>query len=258
MRFARINLPGTSGPISGAVSSDGTGLDLGGEILPIAPGAFAPAITGWIYGPLLNERATWDRFGDKLNADPYKAPPTVPVLYFKPKNTHLGHGGKVRLPAYAERVELGASLGLVFKRQVARATPQDAMEAVGGATIVLDLSVPNDSVYRPPVQEKCFDGACPVGPWVVELGDLPADLSSLVVRTLVNGKPVAERRLDGLVRPAPQLIADVTAFMTLAEGDVLTLGYPVGAVPTAGRGDHVRVEIDGIGALECTIEENVA
>lgn len=257
MRYARINLPGAAGPISGAVTPDGTGLDLGGRTLPIPAGAFAPAISGWIYGPLLNEVSTMERFGDQLNEKPYVAPPTVPVLYFKPRNTHLGHGGTVLLAAYAERVELGASLGLVFKRQTARANPETALDDVAGYTIVLDLSVPNDSVYRPPVQEKCFDGACPVGPWVVDSADI-ADPHALVIKTFVNGKNVAERRLDGLVRPAARLVADVTAFMTLSEGDVLTLGYPVGAVPTAGRGDHVRIEIDGIGALDCTIAEESA
>ncbi|KIL99214.1 5-carboxymethyl-2-oxo-hex-3- ene-1 7-dioate decarboxylase / 2-hydroxyhepta-2 4-diene-1 7-dioate isomerase [Paramagnetospirillum magnetotacticum MS-1] len=257
MRIARINLPGASAPTSGAVTPDGTSLDLGGRRLAIAEGSFAPAVTGWIYGPLLNEVSTMERFGERLNADPYKAPPTVPVLYFKPKNTHLGHGGRVRLPAYAERVELGASVGLVFKRQTARANPETALDTVGGYTIVLDLSVPNDSVYRPPVQEKCFDGACPVGPWVVDKAEI-ADPHNLVIKTFVNGELKAERRLDSLVRPAPQLVADVTAFMNLGQGDVLTLGYPVGAVPTAGRGDHVRIEIEGLGALECTIEEGAA
>jgi 5-oxopent-3-ene-1,2,5-tricarboxylate decarboxylase/2-hydroxyhepta-2,4-diene-1,7-dioate isomerase len=254
MRFARINLPGAAAAIGGAISADGGSLDLGGCRVAIPEGAFAPPVTGWIYGPLLNERSTLARFGDQLHDKPYVAPPTVPVLYFKPANTHLGHGGRVRLPAYAERVELGASLGLVFGRQVARASAATALDGVVGYTIVLDLSVPNASIYRPPVREKCFDGACPIGPWVVDKADIAAP-ETLAIRTFVNGTLVAERRFDDLVRPPRQLVADVTDFMTLSEGDVLTLGYPVGAVPTAGRGDRIRIEIEGIGALDCVIEE---
>lgn len=257
MRFARVNLPGSTAPIKAAVTADGTQLDLGGCKLAIPEGGFAPAVEGWIYGPLLNEHSTLERFGDQLHAKPYEAPPTVPVLYFKPKNTHAGHQARVRLPAYAERVELGASVGLVFGRAAARVSPDRALDAVVGYTIVLDLSVPNASVYRPPIQEKCFDGACPVGPWVVDKAEVAAP-ETLVVRSYVNGKQVAERRFDDLVRSPRQLVADVTDFMTLSEGDVLTLGYPVGAVPTAGRGDHIRIEIDGLGALDCTIEEGAA
>ncbi|WP_172822802.1 fumarylacetoacetate hydrolase family protein [Paramagnetospirillum marisnigri] len=257
MRLARINFPGSTAPLVAPVTDDGQGLDLGGRVVAIPDGGFAPAVTGWIYGPLLNESATLDRFGPQLHDKPYVAPPTVPVLYFKPRNTHLGHGGRVRLPAYSERVELGASIGMVFRRSIGRADPATALDAVGGYTIVLDLSVPNASVYRPPVQEKCFDGACPVGPWVVDAARI-GDPAKLVVKTYVNGSLVAERRFDDLVRSPSRLIADVTDFMTLAEGDVLTLGHPVGAVPTAGRGDSIRIEVDGLGALDCTIEEGLA
>ena len=257
MRHARVTLPGTSAALRGAVAADGLALDLGGRLLPIPEGALAPAVTGWIYGPLLNEQSSLERFGPQMHDKPYLAPPTVPVLYFKPPNTHLGHGGRVRLPAYAERVELGASLGMVFGRAIGRADEASALDAVEGYTIVLDLSVPNASIYRPPVREKCFDGACPVGPWVVDRVVI-ADPEALVVRTFVNGELKAERGFADLVRPPRRLIADVTEFMTLSAGDVLTLGHAVGDVPTAGRGDHIRVEIEGIGALACTIEEGVA
>jgi 5-oxopent-3-ene-1,2,5-tricarboxylate decarboxylase/2-hydroxyhepta-2,4-diene-1,7-dioate isomerase len=254
MRFARVSLPGQSAPLRAAVSADGCALDLGGQQLPIPAGAFAPAVDGWIYGPLLNEHSSFDRFAPQMNDKPYAAAPTVPVMYFKPKNTHRGHQAVVTLPPYADCVELGASVGVVFDRQISRAHPETAMDAVAGYTIVLDLSQPNDSIYRPPVQEKCFDGACPVGPWVVDKADI-ADPQALIIRTFVNGALVAERSMADMVRPLPTLITDVTEFMALSAGDTLLMGYPVGGVPTAKRGDHVRIEIDGLGALECTIAE---
>jgi len=252
MRYARITLPGRNTPITAPVTPDGLSVDLGGDIVPVPEGGFAPAIPGWVYGPLLNERSTWERFSDQMQDKPYVAPPTAPVLYFKPQNTHVGHQARITLPAYAERVELGASLGLVFRRQTAHATPENALDNVAGVTIVLDLSVPNDSIYRPPVQEKCWDGSCPIGRFVTDLVDLP-DLTQLTLKTYVNGSLVDERRHAGLVRDPAHLVADVTAFMALSEGDVLMLGYPVGAVPTAKRGDHIRVEVERLGALECTL-----
>ena len=53
-------------------------------------------------------------------------------------------------------------------------------------------------------------------------------------------------RIAGL---AARLIAEVSAFMTLAAGDVLMLGVAAGA-PRARAGQRVRIQIDGIGALE--------
>jgi 5-oxopent-3-ene-1,2,5-tricarboxylate decarboxylase/2-hydroxyhepta-2,4-diene-1,7-dioate isomerase len=255
MRFARIYIPGQTAPLCAAVTADGSALDLGGQQLPIPQGAFAPAVDGWIYGPVLNEQSTVDRFAPQMTEKPYVAPPTVPVMYFKPKNTHRGHQASITLPAYADCVELGASVGVVFKHQIAQASADSAMDAVAGYTIVLDLSMPNPSIFRPPVQEKCFDGACPVGPWVVDKADI-TDPQALVIRTFVNGTCVAERTMDDMVRPLPTLIADVTEFMALSAGDTLLMGFPVGGVPTAKRGDHVRIEIDGLGALECTIAES--
>ena len=53
-------------------------------------------------------------------------------------------------------------------------------------------------------------------------------------------------------RPVARLLADVTDFMTLAPGDVLMLGVPLGA-PLARSGQRVVTEIAGIGSYETTI-----
>ena len=52
----------------------------------------------------------------------------------------------------------------------------------------------------------------------------------------------------------PRLIADISDFMSFHAGDVLLVGYPLD-VPTAGPGDAIAVEIDGIGRLECRLEQ---
>jgi 5-oxopent-3-ene-1,2,5-tricarboxylate decarboxylase/2-hydroxyhepta-2,4-diene-1,7-dioate isomerase len=52
-----------------------------------------------------------------------------------------------------------------------------------------------------------------------------------------------------MVRSVAKLIADVTEFVTLFAGDVLHTGAPENA-PTIFAGDRVRIEFDGIGALE--------
>jgi 5-oxopent-3-ene-1,2,5-tricarboxylate decarboxylase / 2-hydroxyhepta-2,4-diene-1,7-dioate isomerase len=65
----------------------------------------------------------------------------------------------------------------------------------------------------------------------------------------VNGKLALENNTANLIRPISQLIADISAFMTLAAGDVLLVGLPEN-LPLARVGDRVAVEIDGIGRLE--------
>lgn len=253
MPLARLLLPGWPAPLGTTVTADGRAV-LDGAPVPIPAGAFAPAATGVVHGVLMNETSTLERFGAALKEPPYKEPPTQPVLYFKTRNTLAGHGAVIALPAFADAVELGASVGMVFARDVGRAGPEEALEAVGGFTIVLDLSVPHESVYRPPIAEKCFDGSCPIGPWVTAAAEV-GDPTRLKVRTYVNGTLVATRGFDDLLRGPAALIAETASFMTYHAGDVLTLGFPIGAVPTARRGDHIRIEVDRLGALECTIAE---
>ena len=67
------------------------------------------------------------------------------------------------------------------------------------------------------------------------------------------------RFADKLIRSVPQLIADVSEFMSLAAGDILLVGVPENP-PTAGPGDRVAIEIDGLGRLENPLvaEEEVA
>lgn len=206
------------------------------------------SITGLVYGVLLNERDDLDRLAPRLAEPPYKGLPKAPVLYVKPYNTHIGPGATVRVPAGVERIATGATLGIVIGRPACRVPEQRALAVVAGYTIVNDLSIPHESLFRPPIREKCFDGACPIGPSIVARDSFP-EPDRAIISTYVNGALAQRRTLDKLVRPIARLIADVTEFMTLFPGDVLLPGIPLDA-PTAKPGDSIAVEIDGIGRLE--------
>lgn len=245
MKTARVRLTGSSQVITTPVDQ-----------LPPLVAAWEPAVSGTVYGVLLNDQASLDRLGDALLEAPYKGKPQAPALYIKPGNTLAGQGAVVTLPARATELEIGATLGLVIGRSASRVSAGDALDHVRGYTIVIDLSIPHASVYRPAIREKCFDGACPMAAVVVDRADL-GDPHTLAIRTYVNEKLVAERKLDGLVRPIPQLIADVSEFMTLLPDQVLLPSVPLGS-PTAKAGDRVAVEIDGIGRLEITLAGGAA
>ncbi len=218
--------------------------------------ALAMPADALVYGVLLNVQADIARMGQQLSAPPYKAPPRAPILYVKPANTHAAHGAIVTLPAGASTLAVGATLGLVVGRTACRRTPEDACEVLAGVTLVLDLSLPHASVYRPPIVEKCFDGACPIGPWLAPVSML-GDLASAVAHTSIDGVAAAETRFDALVRPIPQLLADVTAFMTLHPGDVLLAGLPL-TLPAARAGQRIAASADGLGTLEVLLADGAA
>ena len=103
--------------------------------------------------------------GAALNAAPYKAPPSAPVLYIKPYNTHVGHAATVILPVGADRIEVLGALGIVFGAQATRLAEADALGPVRGYTVVTDLSLPHQSLHRPPIRETLRRVLChrPVG-----------------------------------------------------------------------------------------------
>jgi 5-oxopent-3-ene-1,2,5-tricarboxylate decarboxylase/2-hydroxyhepta-2,4-diene-1,7-dioate isomerase len=79
--------------------------------------------------------------------------------------------------------------------------------------------------------------------------DTVADARAVTIRAFVNGVLRQEGCSRDLIRPVPQLIADVCEFMTLLPGDILLVGVPENP-PLARAGDSVRVEVQGVGQIE--------
>ena len=212
---------------------------------------FLPPTRGTVYGTLLNHRDALAVLGDQIHAAPYKAPPKAPILYIKPRNTVVGHRVPVRVPADAPELEIGATLGIVIGRTASRVAEADTLAFVAGYTVVNDISVPHASVYRPSMRFKCRDGFCPMGPAIVARALVPTP-DALGIAVAIDGETVQRSSTAGLVRPVARLIADVTEFMTLFAGDVLTVGVAAGA-PRARAGQTVTITIHGVGQLENTL-----
>ena len=220
----------------------------------LATGAACRApVSGAVYGTLLNDRHALEALGDAVNAAPYKAPPRAPILYLKPRNTHAGHRARVVVPG-SEGVQVGASLGIVIGRTAARVAAHEAFDYIAGYTLVADLSVPHASVYRPSVRFRARDNFCVIGPAVVARHHV-TDPDNLAISVQIAGERAFTASTAACVRNVAQLLADVTDFMTLAAGDVITLGVPHGApVARAGAratlaiGDWAPLAIDFVGA----------
>ena len=240
MRRGRVALPdGRASEIAWATAT--------GDAEVVAAQRWLPPVQGVVVGALLNYRGELESLGDALSAPPYQAPPKAPILYLKPANTHIGHGRDVALPADVDAVWAGACLGVAMGRTATRVSATQAHAFIAGYTIVNDLTVPHASYYRPAIRHKCRDGFCPIGPWVVDRSDVPnADALDITVR--INGEIRQRASTATLVRPIAQLLADVTAFMTLEAGDVLLVGMPE-KPPLARAGDRIDIDIANIGTL---------
>ena len=203
------------------------------------PDAYLPR--GTVYGTLLNFRREHALWTPRMSEAPYKAPPQAPVLYIKTANTFTHNGQAIMLPKGVAEVEVAASLGLVAGEG----------GRVAGAALFNDVAIPHESYYRPPVKYRCVDGFLGVGDAVRPLDSL-ADPSSLVLELRVNGVMRQRTALADLVRDAATLWADVNAFQSMRQGDVLMLGTDCledGTRPRVHAGDAVEITATGFAPL---------
>jgi 5-oxopent-3-ene-1,2,5-tricarboxylate decarboxylase/2-hydroxyhepta-2,4-diene-1,7-dioate isomerase len=208
---------------------------------------FQPPVGGTVYGTLLTHREALAALGDQVNAAPYKAPPKAPILYIKPRNTWAQSGDAVVVPSDAHELQIGATLGLVIGRTACKVTAVNALDHVAGYVVVNDISVPHDSFYRPSMRFKCRDGSCPMGAYVPR--DAVANPDALAVTVAIDGVVVQHTDTGGRVRSVAQLLADVTEFMTLSPGDILSIGIAAHA-PLAHAGQRVIITIESVGQLD--------
>lgn len=206
---------------------------------------------GTVYGVLLNDPATVARLSPEFDSAPYKAAPKAPVLYIKPRNTFAASGAAVAVPAAPGELRIDATIGLVIGKAATRVSVAEALSHVVGYVVVSDATLPHENYYRPAIRHRCRDGFCPIGAMTAADG---FDTNAAALSVAVNGSKVYERSFAALVRPAAQLISDVSEFMTLLPGDVLLLGPGEGS-PVVRAGDSVTITVPGLAALSHTVVE---
>ncbi|BAP44114.1 fumarylacetoacetate hydrolase family protein [Pseudomonas sp. LJDD11] len=205
---------------------------------------------GTLLGVALNYQGLLEQRLAEFEQAPYKQPPVKPVLFIKTPNTRNSHQGQVIQPR-GERLQAGPALGVVIGKSASRVSLENALAHVSGYLIVNEFSLPEDSYYRPAVKAKCRDGFCALGPELVPAAQV-ADAGQLTLELFVNGELRQQNSTANWVRNVPQLIAEISEFMTLHEGDVLITGTPEGRVDVV-PGDRVEVQISGLGRLSNSI-----
>lgn len=178
-------------------------------------------------------------------AEQGKALPAEPLIFIKPSTAVIGPGDPIRLPAGAGRVDHEAEVGVVIKRRAYQVPAARALEYVLGVTCVNDVTARDiqrrENQYTRP---KGFDTFAPVGPAVA----VGLDPSALDVEGLVNGTVRQQSSTRQLIFPVPQLVAFISAVMTLLPGDIIATGTPAGIGPLV-PGDVVTVGVSGVGEL---------
>ena len=189
-----------------------------------------------------------------------------PIVFGKLAECVVGPHDAVRLPGagVSSQIDYESELAVVIGRGGRDIPKSRAMDHVFGYTIVNDVTA-RDVQQRHQQWDlgKSFDTFCPMGPWIVTADEL--DGRDTRVRGWVTPRGgVAELRQDGrtadMIFDIPTLIETCSRGITLFPGDVIATGTPAGVgmgfkpPKWLQAGDVVRIEIDGIGAIENRFE----
>ncbi|MCY3964197.1 MAG: fumarylacetoacetate hydrolase family protein [Acidobacteria bacterium] len=182
--------------------------------------------------------------------------PEFPTVFNKQVTCVNRPGGDIHSPRASSAVDYEGEFAFVVGRRCRGVAAADAGSVIAGYTIVNDVSV-RDWQRRSPtmILGKGWDTHGPMGPFLVTADEVD-DPHSLGIRTWVNGELRQDSNTRELVFDCPKLVETISTMCTLEPGDVVSTGTPAGVglgyrppkflVP----GDVVRIEIDGLGALE--------
>jgi 2-keto-4-pentenoate hydratase/2-oxohepta-3-ene-1,7-dioic acid hydratase in catechol pathway len=182
--------------------------------------------------------------------------PKHPIIFSKLPESVIAHHTPVEIdPNVSIAIDYEAELAVIIGKGGRGISKADAYDHVWGYTIINDVTARDmQGKYSQWLIGKSQDTFCPMGPWAVTADEF--DLETASVRCFVNDDLRQNSPVSQLIFDIPTLIATLSEGITLNPGDIIATGTPAGVgighnPPIYLKaGDVVRVEIDGIGALE--------
>jgi 2-keto-4-pentenoate hydratase/2-oxohepta-3-ene-1,7-dioic acid hydratase in catechol pathway len=174
------------------------------------------------------------------------AVPETPIIFLKPPTSVIGPLAPIRLPADSREVHHEGELAVVIGKVARNVAAEDASQYILGYTIGNDVTARDlqrsDGQWT---RAKGFDTFCPLGPAIDTEFD-PTEPNTIT--TTVDDELRQDGSTADMVFGVADLVAFMSAVMTLLPGDVILTGTPSGVGPIRA-GDRVEVEIEGLGVL---------
>lgn len=186
--------------------------------------------------------------------------PKEPIIFMKPHTAIIGPNEKI-MKSFVKQLDYEGELAIIMGKKAKNVSEADAKQYVFGYTILNDVSAREiqfgDKQWT---RGKSFDTFAPTGPCITTEAQLK-DTNNLAVRTWVNDELRQNGTTRNMVFNVEQIIHHLSRVMTLEPCDIIATGTPAGVGMAMKpqkwlkNGDVVRIEIEGIGILENTVEE---
>jgi 2-keto-4-pentenoate hydratase/2-oxohepta-3-ene-1,7-dioic acid hydratase in catechol pathway len=181
--------------------------------------------------------------------------PEHPVVFYKTPSCIVGAQDNVMMPKGSEGIDWEVEIAFVMGRKATNVAEKDALRYVAGYCICNDVSEREFQMKRSGSQwskGKGCDTFGPLGPWLVTADEIK-DVQNLDMWLDVNGKRMQTGNTKTMIFSIAKLVSDVSQYMTLMPGDVVTTGTPpgvgLGMKPPQFMhpGDVVSLGIQGLG-----------
>ena len=175
-----------------------------------------------------------------------------------------GHNRPLIRPPENHTLDYEGEVAIVIGKAGRRISQDDAYNHIAALTICNEGTI-RDWVRHAKfnvTQGKNWDKSGAIGPWLVPFTDA-AQLDDARIITRVNGEVRQDDVLSNMMFPIRREIEYISTFMTLQPGDIIVTGTPTGAGARFDPpkylepGDVVEVEVNGIGTLCNTIEDEM-
>jgi len=181
--------------------------------------------------------------------------PEHPLYFLKSISALIGPEEAIELPPESAEVHYEAEVAVWIKAPLKRATPEEAEAAIHSWTVLNDVTARD--LQRADqgrfTRAKCFHTFCPLSPDRVELPRWP----EARIQGLLNGALVQDAPLSDMIFSPGEALAAVSEVISLAEGDLVSLGTPAG-VGALKAGDRFEVRLlDETGAVKVSLSNPV-
>jgi 2-keto-4-pentenoate hydratase/2-oxohepta-3-ene-1,7-dioic acid hydratase in catechol pathway len=181
--------------------------------------------------------------------------PENPIVFFKSQTCIVGANDNVMVPKDSTQLDWEVEIAFVMGRTARHVAVKDALKYVAGYCIVDDISERDFQLKKSASQwnkGKGCDTFGPLGPWLVTTDEIK-DVQNLDMWLDVNGVRKQTGNTKTMIFTIAELVADVSRYMTLLPGDVVTTGTPpgvgMGMKPQQWlqAGDVITLGIQGLG-----------
>jgi len=181
--------------------------------------------------------------------------PEHPVVFFKSQTCIVGPNDNIMVPRDSTQLDWEVELGVVIGRTARYVERKDALKYVAGYCVINDVSERDFQLKKGASQwnkGKGCDTFGPLGPWLVTTDEI-RDPQNLAMWLDVNGVRKQTGNTKTMIFGVADLVADLSRYMTLLPGDVITTGTPpgvgMGMKPQQWLqpGDIITLGIDGLG-----------